>query len=518
MGFMLIGMPKSADDYWYMMNLKGWFDSQGIVDPNEGGNVFKFGIPWDGLVETWKDHYYNDNIRLANILGLVFLLFPKWLGSSLALLSFMYAVLQGFKLIGLNWRTTLLLPSGLLMLVLCLPWYDHMGSVIYQFNYVIPTGITIWYIMRLKNKCGTLYVDIATFGAGLAISMWHEGFGFPLLCGSCVLLFYANYRNRNTVMGMTGLFIGLIWSFLSPGMVGRASRNVGIEIDDLLNKHYLIDLAQLEWNFVIMLLLAALMFFTRYNRRIFGNGVSVFIIVCATISLMMMIGLNGANRAGWLCSFLSVYGIMDILGRFQPKPAVRMAAIVLNVIVLAVISVSLFGISRESVRLNSMMHKMLTELSSNPDEPVVFVDYRNLGKLPVMNFKLPCYKYNTLGIGFVRWYIKGDSGVRRVALVPTVLKNITAESGNKLDGSGDFRQIDGYCFKPYDQDDHYGAGLAKVRMDYGKGYVDADVYVTVFRSKADGKKYLFLDPPYFWYLSHFKKIYGIANPVIVEKQ
>lgn len=39
LGAFLIGMPKYTDDYWYMAPLKIWFDAQGILNLDEGGNI-----------------------------------------------------------------------------------------------------------------------------------------------------------------------------------------------------------------------------------------------------------------------------------------------------------------------------------------------------------------------------------------------------------------------------------------------------------------------------------------------
>lgn len=48
-GVFIIGMPKYIDDYWYMAPLKPWFDSQGIINPDKGGNIIEAGIPWSEI-------------------------------------------------------------------------------------------------------------------------------------------------------------------------------------------------------------------------------------------------------------------------------------------------------------------------------------------------------------------------------------------------------------------------------------------------------------------------------------
>ena len=68
-GLFFIGMPKYTDDYWYMMHLRPWFESQDIIYPEDGGNILRGGIPFREIWATWSEHYGNDNIRFGNLLG-----------------------------------------------------------------------------------------------------------------------------------------------------------------------------------------------------------------------------------------------------------------------------------------------------------------------------------------------------------------------------------------------------------------------------------------------------------------
>jgi len=51
MGVCLMGMPKYMDDLWYLNHLQDWFKMQGVDYPDAGGNIFKYGIPWEGIAE-----------------------------------------------------------------------------------------------------------------------------------------------------------------------------------------------------------------------------------------------------------------------------------------------------------------------------------------------------------------------------------------------------------------------------------------------------------------------------------
>lgn len=48
MGVFFVGMPKYYDDYWYMEHLRPWFEAQGVMVPENGGNIFSGGFPGAG--------------------------------------------------------------------------------------------------------------------------------------------------------------------------------------------------------------------------------------------------------------------------------------------------------------------------------------------------------------------------------------------------------------------------------------------------------------------------------------
>ena len=92
-GLFFIGMPKYTDDYWYMMHLRPWFESQDIIYPEDGGNILRGGIPFREIWATWSEHYGNDNLRFGNLLAPILLIFPKWVGSGFTLVCLGIAVI-----------------------------------------------------------------------------------------------------------------------------------------------------------------------------------------------------------------------------------------------------------------------------------------------------------------------------------------------------------------------------------------------------------------------------------------
>lgn len=85
MGIFLIGMPKYLDDLWFLCSFGDWFRGNGVDYPTNDINLFSTEFPWKEIQETWRDHYMYDNARLGNIIVVLFLLLPKWIGSLICL-------------------------------------------------------------------------------------------------------------------------------------------------------------------------------------------------------------------------------------------------------------------------------------------------------------------------------------------------------------------------------------------------------------------------------------------------
>ncbi len=147
-------MPKCSDDYWYMMFLRPWYAAQGIIDPENGGNIFKAGIPFDAIWETWKNHYDIDNVRLGNLLAPVLLMFPKWLGSGLMGIVWLYVTISAFRVAGIEMRNTLIVGVALVLFYFLLPWRVRMGALDYQLNYIPSSALVLWLFLLLRRLRG----------------------------------------------------------------------------------------------------------------------------------------------------------------------------------------------------------------------------------------------------------------------------------------------------------------------------------------------------------------------------
>lgn len=310
-GIFFICTPKYADDLWYMTNIRYWFDAQGIWYPTDGGNIFKFGIPWEGIRATMHEHWQTDNARLCNIVVIFFLLLPKLMGSCVALLCWVGAMYYSFKLSGIDWKVSRLVPVSLAVWSFMMPWSQQMGGLDYQFNYVVSSGLMLWLLYRMKRGVRNPISYIVLFGASIFIGAWHEGFSFPVIAGlMAVIIFYKKCRRKDVITVLIGLSTGLVLLMIAPCLADKLPREISARSHTFsaFVRAFIIHPAFIT--FIIIISWAALK-----NRceNILRNPYMFFIIVSGGVAIIMQFIVTQTRRTGWWADLVSVIGIMYVL-------------------------------------------------------------------------------------------------------------------------------------------------------------------------------------------------------------
>lgn len=106
-----------------------------------------------------------------------------------------------------------------------------MGGLIYQFNYLVPSGIYMYLLCEVWNLNVGDKPVWKLFILGFIAGAWHEGFAIPVLIGSLiVLIFYKQFRTQKTVTILSGIVVGLTWLMICPGVYVRMSYDCRISL------------------------------------------------------------------------------------------------------------------------------------------------------------------------------------------------------------------------------------------------------------------------------------------------
>lgn len=485
-GVFMIIMPKYADDLWYMTNIRYWFDAQGIWYPTDGGNIFKFGIPWEGIRTTIYEHWQTDNARLCNIVVIFFLLLPKWEGSCVALLCWIGAMYYSFKLSGIGWKVSRLVPVALALWSFMMPWSQQMGALDYQFNYVVSSGMMLCLLYHMKRGVRNPIGYAGIFGASIFIGAWHEGFSFPVMFGlMAVIIFYKKCRRKDVITVLVGLSIGLALLMIAPCLEDKLPREISARNHTLsaFVRSFIIHPAFIS--FIIIISLAA---FKNRSKKILRNPYMVFIIVSGVLAIIMQFIVTQTRRTGWWADLISVIGIMYVLHScFYTKGnnvKKNIIYIISSVCVLAywiIVNISTIrfaALSRDVTREYVLENKTIT-----------FKEFRKLSYLSLLCLYTPDVK----SFHYIPWIVRhyGYYGKHDVlAVIPDCLRNIDSNSGESIDIRNEFKIKEDNIFTTRHYE--YGDNI-NVAVTYTNGTKRQRIFTAFpFISERDGKSYTYL--------------------------
>lgn len=512
-GVFLIGMPKYMDDGWYAINLADWFYKQNVPDITEGGNIFKYGIPWEGIIKTWHEHWLEDNIRLGNLLVVFFLLLPKWVGSGIALIVWMYAMIVSYKLARIDVLTSPIVLLGLIMWGIFMPWSNYMGVLDFQFNYLLGTGVALCFIYHILRQSGEgksnlkngSLETVGLFVLGILTGMWHEGFSIPILIGFLVLLLSRQMVwNPRVLWGLGGLLIGILILFCTPGTYVRLTESM----DPAVSHHKFKELRVVINNlsYYIFLLICLIVGVRKDLKSIRKDRIIIFIIVNGCVPILMSVILYAEGRVTWWTQIVSIIGIMYILNKYSDiywkKYELK------NVIWLGPLALLMFAHLIISdyyvIKMSNSLRYSIKQFVNNPDASV-FTEVITVKDQPLICFKMPDVLFYGGQIYRINDVLKEWTD-NKLKMIPEELRNTTSDSGEKIDGPLNARMYNGRIFMKEEDADFPEFVEILFETDFGKGTKNVYGYSFSFKSEKDGRQYRYIHLMSSWHLQHFGKL------------
>lgn len=512
LALLYIGMPKTGDDYQFAAFLKPWYDAQGILYPEDGGDVFGHGMPWDAVARTWADRFATNNIRIGTVLAPLLLVFPKWVGGSLTLLCSIAMVFVTLRLAGTNWRHSALVPVCLACLALLNVCGDYMGELDFQLNYLPPTmlaGVVLLWIGR-GGRFGP-WLTVAVFLLALLTGAWHEGIAVPVGGG---LLFLALTRpdTRTPALwtAVAGLTVGVALLCLSPGMRNRVNGGGTTGNIDMIHLRFAVT-SVLLWLFSTWLFfrLAARLGFA----RLCGDTLAVFCMASALLSFSIMQRSGVYMRGGWWGVYASGLCLLRMLQLCRPafwsRYTHRNLLVVTPLLLLTYAHQGAVGYW--ALRYRAEMRRQAEAWVAAPCS-MRFWDMPFYGRLPLICLGQPIGEPDNLLFSSVSyWYGTTDPVTGRPLPprgydcmrepVPLTLAEVTASSGVEVPGGSGVRRLGDCLFMT--EDGRLGDDLRRrdrsvtileAVADLGRGPEMTRFVQVSFISRADGHRYSWLQP------------------------
>lgn len=486
-GIFFIVTPKYYDDYWYMVDMAEWYGEQGIWYPTEGGDIFNYGIPWDAISKTVSYHLEEDTARLCNVVGTFVLLFPKWLVSSIAWIFWLFSVWGCFRLAGVNIRRSWLVSVGIGMWTLTFLWYDTMGDIIYQYNYLVSGGLCVGLLLLLRRKPTGVARMVWLVLLSMLTALWHEGFTAPLLVSFIVaMICFKDCRNRAVLIVTVIMLAGMIWHFAGTSTLDRANSGfIGINLKLLLRNIYY---HRAMW----VMGITAVIFICRNGFRAFFTDRLLVFMLAGTIVALGMAYFIDIHRAAWWGDIASVIMVLYMLRRLDLR--VRDYKGWRGVVAMLILAGSYFELGAldvYTIKFAREYPEIIGKYIKDPGQTQFseLIDYPWVG-LPFMQMM---HNEKFYYAEYLRdYYHKADKNAAKLVVIPESLRNIKTEDCTPLEGNLGLMKCGRFIVAPSESEE---ISIVMADIDYGWFKVRSRILEYIpFRSAADGQRYVYVVP------------------------
>lgn len=509
LGGFLIGMPKYLDDHIYLIKFSDWFFKQGIYNPEGGGNFIMGGFPWEEIKETWRARYAYDNVRFGNIIVVFFLLLPKWIGSGIAWLCCIWIFIAGMRLARIDIYRSALVALGLFLFGVCMPWRQHMGSMDYQFNYIVPTALQFLLLLQLlqkENHSNQWKKWTGVFLTGFLSGGWQEALSIPVVCGLVFIsLMHKECRRSVTYWGIGGVILGILWIIAAPGQWVRVS-HTEIAVSSKLSFEYAIRTLVSTWMFWVFAGLMILQIIGRRKdskriKRIFRDVRLQFMLVSGFVSVGIVVFTYADARVGWWATVCGIFGVLYLLRKYHHSYWRSYTS--RNILAASIFLILAFShriiVDYDVVRIRRSFLDSIEAYNAHPDEPVfVEMGERSIGTIFGNISADEIFIFGTWGA--TDYY--GNRYRRKYNAIPKALENITSATARKIPGNSGLMEFEGHFLMPVKEERTSVDFIA----DYGSGKEMLEGYLAPFKSRGDGKDYYYVYLCQNWYDHYFRKL------------
>lgn len=487
LGMFLIGTPKCSDDWWFMVPLRGWFDAGGIAVPEGGGDFIHAGFPFREILDAWHERYSTDNARLGNMAVSVFLAGPKWLGSGIALAAWVYVMCAGLRMAGIDLHRSPLVPVYLALLGLLMPWRDQMGSMVYQFNYILANALCVL-TLCLMPLCGKAGLRLAgLFVCSLLAGAWQETVSVPVLAGLCAFLTLRDFRRSPALWtAIAGMVCGVIWIIANPAHLERLSEagSSPVGTDRLVKA---VAYTAPYWIFLSMSVSVKAI-----RRKILRDPFLIFAVTSGFVPFLISLAVAGDSRLGWWSDFISVTGIVYVMRigfksfgtGYSPK------TVLLSIPLFVLMSIHWMAVDFYVFEIRKSYLGGIADCEWSGRD-WTFARVIGRGDMPSICLGVPgpgIFTYGAFGPGL--YY---SSGVRphNVGFVPEELRRAETSAGVPLEGNLGARRIGDYIFYPAGGE----CGTNKAcpyTVGTDRGNIGKLGWKVAFTSETDGRRYYYV--------------------------
>ncbi len=496
--------PWMTDDVWYSIHLYDYLEG---IDTS---------FPWQGIVDTWVDHYLTDNGRLGNIILPFLLIAPKWISAAIlgGFTALMAVLMQKFTPPGLQRGLghIAMLVMSMLLITFALPWHERMFGICYGMNYIIPSAITLLILKIWLEERRTARHKWAGISLCLLLGFWHEGFSVPLGAGLGMALVTKRLWSWKRVWMIAAMLPGFIYLISSPGFFHDTSSQ-GL-LPPLL--HWAV-VVKLHIPLIIYSLMLAAIAIKRHRLNL--DPLAVIILTTGFVSMYINIHVLRGERPSWPSHLLASTGIIALCGNFLQNRIKRqpISWTILITIAVALLTAHFITVTAHTVTLRRGMESALAQLRRDPTA-TAFTVMEFPEQLPLIAWRKPtsdswgAWNNHNLSLYFRAKHYNDKRFEKNVMIAPEPLRHARPDTGNPVPGGLPLREISGYMFVPD------GTVLpSRLLVDFGPVKKITDIEYTPFVAD-DGKLYYMIIPRLSYFPYFFFRPKGYSDPARTDSQ
>ncbi len=403
--------PLQFDDFWF------------LADTRHDASL------WQRLAETWQRAWelctHTDTGRLPNLLAPPMLVLPRFVFAALSGLCVATLLIYSRRLAGLRAGQPLsfILAAAIILL---LPWFDFMYSVMFCMNYVwssVLVLIAAWLILRASRsgKRPPLWIFAVCFAAGWS----HEGLSLPLLCGlSVYFLTRRKEISRGGWMLAIAIALGAALIFLSPAIwmrTGYSQAGMGRFPLREAAVHLIIGNGCF---YVFAILGAFCLCIKRLRGRLLREPELLIWSVAAVAATVLFVKYYAGPRLGWAPQLFSLIGTAQIFRSMGIRTGTK-TRYATGGVCLAAICVNLGAAVKEEYALRAEEIEIRRQFTASSDG-VIFLDITRPKLSPALfkssvrqfNERIPMWDYS-------QYYGYG----RNLVILPRALRGFDGSNG-----------------------------------------------------------------------------------------
>ena len=253
----------------------------------------------DGVFQTIKSLYAENNSRLSNISTIVFLELPKIFYILIEIITFIIGFSLLVKLSDIKTYQWKKMTFFVFMFVFTPMWQQSMFSLDWAFNYIVPIPLLFGMIYITLNS--EKYSLTGGIILGLLLGAWHESFALLYLAGSVfILISDVKWANKRRIFWFIAVLIGFLWLFFNPGSWTRVGTYYHLDLKSFLRPF-------VAWPYFLYLLMWIITFIRKKTRALALKPVMIFFLGgCSFIPFAILFGREIAGMPAILAAICGI--------------------------------------------------------------------------------------------------------------------------------------------------------------------------------------------------------------------